>query len=389
MENKMRLSSLPEIVAERLIGQKTSVVVAGTHGKTTTTAMVAHVLECGGLNPGFLIGGVPGNFDVSCRPGSGDVFVTEGDEYDSAFWDKRSKFLHYKPDIAIVNNLEFDHADIFDTLAAIIKQFTLFVRLVPRNGLILANGDEENVAEVLKGAVSPVQTFGFSEGCHWRVTDSSESESGTYFSVEKGGEFFGQFHSTVTGKFNVLNMLVAIATANRLGISTEKTGDATSTYIAPKRRMQELGTWRGAKVIDDFGHHPTAILATISALKAKYPNKRVIACFEPRSNTTTRAFFQQEIVDCFTDASVVALGALDRPDRYSESERLNVNLIVSKLEQQGKSAYAISLEQGREQQWGKHIFSWLEAHVTENDLLVFFSNGDFGGLRKLVLEQIL
>ena len=380
LEQKLDCISLPELVGARLIGKKTSVVIAGTHGKTTTTAMTAAVVDAGGLEPGFLIGGVPGNFEVSCRPGGGCVFVIEGDEYDSAYFDKRSKFLHYRPDIAVVNNIEFDHADIFDDLEAVKKSFRLFIRLVPRNGVILANGDDSNVLDVLKVACSPVETFGFSEGCFWQVRDLVEGPEGATFTVWREGTRFATIHSPVNGRFNALNMVVAIATANRLGMSVTQIEAAVNTYKSPKRRMQEVGEWRGALVIDDFGHHPTAIRETLSALFAKYPGRRVIACFEPRSNTTTRAFYSKEIEECFAGCSAVAFGALDRPERYSESERLDTAGIAQRMSEGGVQAMAISVEQGKDRDWGRFILGWLEGVVQEGDLIVSFSNGSFGGL---------
>ncbi|MBS1704148.1 MAG: UDP-N-acetylmuramate--alanine ligase [Armatimonadetes bacterium] len=383
LEHKLDLISLPELVAQQLIGKRTSVVIAGTHGKTTTTAMTANMLTVGGLRPGFMIGGVPGNFSVSCLPAEGDVFVIEGDEYDSAYYDKRSKFMHYRPDIAVVNNIEFDHADIFDDLEAIKKSFRLFIRLVPRNGLVLANGDDPVVAEVLKVACSPVETFGFGDSCFWRVVDLEESPEGSRFTVLRNGEKFGEFASPANGRFNALNMLIAIICGHRLGMPLNQLQSGAASYLPPKRRMQEKGTWRGALVIDDFGHHPTAIRETIDALIARYPNRRLIACFEPRTNTTTRRFYQQEIVDCFAKASGVAIGALDRPWRYSDSERLDLDWLRSQFK---VPAFVLSLEQGKESDWGKYVRDWLEDVVQPGDLVVTFSNGDFGGLRAMLAQ---
>ncbi len=380
LEKKLDCISLPELIGERLIGKKTSVVIAGTHGKTTTTAMTAAVLEAGELEPGFLIGGVPGNFDVSCRPGGGSVFVIEGDEYDSAYFDKRSKFLHYRPDIAVVNNIEFDHADIFDDLEAVKKSFRLFIRLVPRNGVVLANGDDANVLEVLKVACSPVETFGFSDGCFWQVRNFVDTPEGARFDVWRDGEFLMCLHSAANGQFNATNMLVAVAVGHRLGMTVEQIVAAVPSYKSPKRRMQEVGAWRGALVIDDFGHHPTAIRETLSALFAKYPGRRVIACFEPRSNTTTRAFYAKEIEECFAGCSAVAFGALDRPERYSEAERLDTAGIARRMSDGGVPAMAISVDQGRGKDWGRFILQWLEGVVQQGDLVVSFSNGSFGGL---------
>lgn len=381
LERKMNCVSLPQVIASKLIGSNTSIVIAGTHGKTTTTAMTANVLEVGGLKPGFLIGGVPGNFDVSCRPAGGSVFVSEGDEYDSAYFDKRSKFLHYKPDVSVVNNIEFDHADIFDDLEQIKKSFRLFIRLVPRNGVVLANGDDSVVVEVLKDACSPVETFGFGESCFWRITGFVAGADGSSFMVYRAGTFFGEFHSPVTGTFNALNMLVAIACAHRLGVPIDLIQKGTESYISPKRRMQEKGTWRGALVIDDFGHHPTAIRQTIDALIDRYPNRRIVACFEPRSNTTTRKFYQKELAECFLRASAVAIGALDRPERYSETERLNLNKLADALP---NPHFVLSLEQGKDSDWGRYLKEWLGSVIQPGDLLVTFSNGDFGGLRQMI-----
>ena len=384
LERKMNCVSLPQIIAAKLIKSNTSIVVAGTHGKTTTTAMTANMLQVGGLEPGFLIGGVPGNFDVSCRPAAGNVFISEGDEYDSAYFDKRSKFLHYKPDIAVVNNIEFDHADIFDNLDQIKKSFRLFIRLVPRNGVVLANGDDPVVLEVLKDACSPVETFGFSQDCFWRITDFAAGANGSCFTVYRDGELLGEFKSPVTGEFNALNMLVAIACAHRLGMPLDLIQRGTSSYISPKRRMQEKGSWHGALVIDDFGHHPTAIKQTIDAIIDRYPNRRVVACFEPRSNTTTRNFYQKELAECFSRAGAVAIGALDRPWRYSETERLNLSELADALP---IPHFVLSLEQGAEANWGHYIKDWLEKVVEPNDLLVTFSNGDFGGLRQMIAPE--
>ena len=381
LERKMNCISLPQLVADKLIQKHTSIVIAGTHGKTTTTAMTANLLQVGGLEPGFMIGGVPGNFDVSCRPAGGSVFVIEGDEYDSAYYDKRSKFLHYKPDIAVVNNIEFDHADIFDDLEQIKKSFRLFIRLVPRNGVVLANGDDQNGLDVQKVACSPVETFGFGDHCTWRISDYSASSSGSKFSVLWDGTLFGKFTSPVTGRFNALNMLVAIACGHRLGITIEQLQQGTQSYTSPKRRMQEKGRWRGALIIDDFGHHPTAIKQTIDAIIDRYPNRRIVACFEPRSNTTTRNFYQKELAECFARAGAVAIGALDRPERYSENERLNLTQLSDELP---KPNFVVTLDQGKDPAWGHYIYEWLEVIVQRGDLVVTFSNGDFGGLRSLL-----
>lgn len=393
LNERQNIVSLPQIVGEKLIAKNTSIVIAGTHGKTTTTAMTANMLDSGGLEPGFLIGGVPGNFTVSCRPvpparhnTAGGYVVIEGDEYDTAYFDKRSKFLLYRPDIAVVNNVEFDHADIFSSLEDILKSFRLFVRLVPQNGLILANGDDPNVAEVLKVVVSPVETFGLTEGCDWFAHGIQTSPTGCLFQVRYHDNQLGHISMPVTGEHNVRNMLVAIANGVRAGMSWPQIQNGAASFIAPKRRMEELGEWQGALVIDDFGHHPTAIRETLRALSEKYPGRRQIVAFEPRSNSTTRNLFQEELARCFEGATAVALGALDRPERYTSEERLDTTRLVQDLEFQGIQSWSLSIEEGQTKQWGEIVFNKLKQWVAPGDLVVLFSNGDFGGLRALLKD---
>jgi UDP-N-acetylmuramate: L-alanyl-gamma-D-glutamyl-meso-diaminopimelate ligase len=382
LDQRFSLISLPELVGRELIQKHSSIVVAGTHGKTTTTSMVAWVLECAGRSPGFMVGGVPRNFEVSCRPASESpgVFVTEGDEYDSAYWDKRSKFLHYRPDFAVVNNIEFDHADIFSSLEEIKKSFRLFVRMVPRRGAVVASGDDANVLEVLKAKASPAFTFGFGENCDYRAVDRSSHA----FDLMVRGEARGRIELSVEGDLNQRNFLAAASVADLNGIEIGVLQRAAATYIPPKRRMEAIGEFQGATVIDDFGHHPTAIAETLRALRAKYPGRAITAVFEPRSNSTTRNIFQQELAACFEGASRVAIGALDRPQRYRQDERLNLDGLVSSLADRGVDAMALTLDQGAMSDWGSFILDWLKPRVSDGEMLVLFSNGDLGGLRQML-----
>lgn len=381
--------SLPELVGRSLIADNISVVVAGTHGKTTTTAMVAWMLESAGLNPGFLIGGVPANFDVSCRPaspapGKRGVFVVEGDEYDSAYFDKRSKILHYRPTIAVLNNAEFDHSDIFDSLDDILKSFRLYLRLVPRKGLILVNGDDPNIQRLLANLNLenvPIQTFGTGELNDWVISNIESTDQGGSYDIAFRGEPKGRVSMDPTGEINARNMTVACAVATQLGIPFDAILQGAKTYRHPKRRMEVIGTWKGATVIDDFGHHPTAIKETLKAIADKYPGQRILAAFEPRSNTTTRNVFQKELAECFTVAAGVAIGSLDRPERYDDTQRLDLDRLKSDLESLGKLAYVLPLSRAGKEGWGSDLETVLAEWVQENDLLVLFSNGDFGGLR--------
>lgn len=385
MNLRWPMVSLPQLVRDRLIGQKTSVVVAGTHGKTTTTAMLAWILEVAGRSPGFLIGGVPGNFDVSCRPAAGDVFVSEGDEYDSAFFDKRSKFIHYRPDVAILNNLEFDHSDIFDSLADVKRSFRHFVRLVPSGGTILSLAGDASLEDVLAtDAHAPVVRFGFEDG-DWRATQIVESAEGVQFALNGPGGA-QRISLPMPGRHNALNAVAAAAGAVTLGVPLEAVRSALETFRPPKRRLEVKGDWRGVTVIEDFAHHPTAIAQTIRALRTMYPGRRLWVAFEPRSNTTTRNVFQTELTDALALADGVFLGALDRPHRYTAQERLDVDRLVQELERRGKFAWSVPLEAGPF--WGDLVLARMAAEVRSGDVLAVLTNGDFGGLRQAISHEI-
>ncbi len=392
LDERMKLVSMPEIIRDYLIATNTSIVVSGTHGKTTTSSLTAWLLDSAGVNLGFLIGGIPGNYAQGCRPApqlEHGYFVSEGDEYDTAFFDKRSKFLLYKPSIAIVNNLEFDHADIFSSLDDIKKSFRLFAQLIPRNGLLLAANEDANVREIAAAAFSRVETFGLNEDAFWRATDIDYTETGTSFSLVKNGSVLTRFTTTLFGEHNLKNTIAAIAVALNIGISPETIQQGLNTYKLPKRRLETVGVWRGCTVIDDFAHHPTAIAETLKTLRQKYTDSRIVACFEPRSNTTTRNIFQRELPESFQNADILCFGALNRPERYGESERLNTELIAEMLRAEGKMVQIISPEEGKNPNWGNQIYSFLETNTKQNDVIVLLSNGDFGGLRALLKEDML
>ncbi len=391
LDERMTLVSMPEIIRDYLIAKHTSVVITGTHGKTTTSSLTAWLLDSAGLNLGFLIGGIPGNYTQGCRPvpqTENGYFVSEGDEYDTAFFDKRSKFLLYKPSIAVINNLEFDHADIFSSLDDIKKSFRLFARLIPRNGLLLAASEDANVREIAAAALSRVETFGLGEDAYWRATDVEYSDTGTNFTLQRNGENVSKFSTMLSGEHNLKNTLAAIAVAMSVGISTNDIQHGLNTYKLPKRRLETIGIWNGCTVIDDFAHHPTAIAETLKTLRRKYGGSRIVACFEPRSNTTTRNIFQKELPESFQNADIVCFGALNRPERYGQSERLDTALIAETLRSEGKTVQIISPEEGSNPQWGKNVYSFLEENVREGDVIVLLSNGDFGGLRAQLKEGV-
>ena len=292
LEHKLRYCSLPELLKEFFIRGKRSLVVTGTHGKTTTTSLLAWVFEHNGLNPGFLIGGMPNNFGQGARFTDSPWFIIEGDEYDTAFFDKRSKFVHYLPEVVIVNNLEFDHADIFENLGAIQTAFKRLINLIPRNGQLLANGDDPNLAPLLNVTHCPVKRFGLGEDNSIQAFNLRYGPTASEFEIPSF-----KFHLNLVGEFNVRNALAVVACAKHCGLSNKQIQSAFDTFKGVKRRMEVRGIAGGVTVVDDFGHHPTAIRETLRALRLRYAHQRIWAVFEPRTNTTRRNVFQNELAD--------------------------------------------------------------------------------------------
>ncbi len=391
LDTRRPMTSMAELVGRLFISRNTSIVCCGTHGKTTTSSMTAWLLEHAGRRPGFLIGGVPGNFTQGCRPvpeGIHDthagVFVSEGDEYDTAFFDKRSKFVHYRPTIAIINNIEFDHADIFDSTEAIIRSFQHMVRLVPRSGVVLVNADDANALAASANAPCPVERVGRASDATWCMTDITEDGNITSWTILRNGETYGRFSLPMPGEHNIRNATMAIAATAHAGLSVEEQQAALPAFVPPKRRLEEIATWRGCTVIDDFAHHPTAIAATMKALRQRYPKGAIHAVFEPRSNTTTRNFFQHELATCFRGASTVLLGPVNRPERYRAEERLDTERLVNDLTAEGINAHALPSERAADPRWGVDLAEILAARVNEGDVIAILSNGDVGGLRALL-----
>lgn len=389
LEQRLELVAMPDLVRHLLIGKNTSIVVAGTHGKTTTTSLVAWLLEDGGLKPGFLVGGIPENFSLGCRASGRSeegFFVTEGDEYDTAFFDKRSKFLLYRPDIAIINNIEFDHADIFDSLEDIKRSFRLFINLVPRNGLLLVNGDDPVALDIASRAYCKVERFGLDSDAEWSAANIRSDHEASTFDLLRHGKVIGAIRVPLFGNYNIMNALAAIAAATRCGLSFDAIKHAMPLFQRPKRRMEIVGTYaRHITLIEDFAHHPTAIRVTLEALGQLYTGRRVIACFEPRSNTTTRNIFQQELAECFGPASIVIMGKVHRPDRYAPDKSLNTTLLKDELEKQGKSLFLAGQESTN---YPADIVEFLQPQLQEGDVIALLSNGSFGGLKQLLIESL-
>jgi UDP-N-acetylmuramate: L-alanyl-gamma-D-glutamyl-meso-diaminopimelate ligase len=375
LDHKLQYCSLPELLKEFFIRGKRSLVVSGTHGKTTTTSLLAWVFEHNGLNPSFLIGGMPNNFGQGARFTDSEWFIIEGDEYDTAFFDKRSKFVHYLPEVALVNNLEFDHADIFSNIEAIQTSFKHFIRLIPRNGLLLANGDDSNLAPLLKITHCPVKRFGLDEGNAVQAFNIRYGPTATEFEIPSF-----KFHTNFVGEFNVRNALGVIACAKHCGLKNQQIQSAFDTFKGVKRRMEVRGVAGGVTVVDDFGHHPTAIRETLRALRIRYPDQKLWAIFEPRSNTTRRNVFQAELADSFTDADAVVVSEVARLDQLAPDERLNPEKLMQDLKAADKEAVylpdvdAIVDHVGRQAQGG--------------EVVCVFSNGGFGGIHAKLLDRL-
>jgi len=390
LDHHLELISMPDLVRQHLIEKNTSIVVAGTHGKTTTTSLVAWLLEHGGLKPGFLVGGIPENFSMGCRP-SGRIeegfFVSEGDEYDTAFFDKRSKFLLYRPDIAIINNIEFDHADIFSSLEDIKRSFRLFVNLIPRNGTLIVNSDDPTTIEIASKAFCRVERFGLKTDAEWSARNISVAHDTSTFDLFYKGELQGSITVPLFGNYNIMNALAATAAAVTAGLPFEAIAKAMPLFLRPKRRMEIIGTYPGnITLIEDFAHHPTAIRVTLEAIAELYSGRRVVTCFEPRSNTTTRNIFQQELSECFGPASIVVMGKVHRPDRYKPEECLNTSLLREELQKQGKTVFLSGEEPGA---YPDNIVHFLKQQIRDDDVVVVLSNGNFGNLKNMLQESFI
>lgn len=377
--------SQAEIVREEFIRGRRSLVVAGTHGKTTTTSIAAWVCEVGGLDPGFLVGGIVQNFGASFRVTGSDYFVIEGDEYDTAYFDKKPKFMHYLPEIAIVNNIEFDHADIYDNLDDIKWEFSRLMNLVPGNGRLIAGVDSPVVREVLAEMdgklFTTVETFGLSDDAKWQARYIDFSGDTTKFTVFRDGHIFGEFETNLIGEFNVRNCLAVIIAADVWGISTAKIQEAFRTFKSVKRRVEIRGVERGVMVIDDFAHHPTAVEETLKALRMKYAGHRLIAVFEPRTWSSRLAVFQEPYAKAFTYADYVIIAGVYNTSKASELGKvLDVNELVANIALQGKPAMSFPDADA--------IVEHLAPEMREGDVVAIMSNGGFGGIHEKILDEL-
>jgi UDP-N-acetylmuramate: L-alanyl-gamma-D-glutamyl-meso-diaminopimelate ligase len=381
LDRKQAMTSLPALLAKEFLRGRTSAVVAGTHGKTTTTSLLAFLLDQAGLDPGFLAGGVPHDFGRSYRSGGGGVFVVEGDEYDSAFFDKRPKFVHYAPDLAIVGNVEFDHADIYADLEAVQTAFLRLLSVIPRRGLLLAGAESPALRELLPRAYCRVETFalGAEHAADWRAWEVRAGTDGWGFRLERRGRDLGEFRVGLPGEHNVRNALAALAAAAELGVEPGRVREALAAFRGVKRRLELRGVVRGVSVYDDFAHHPTAVRETLRALRA-LPGGRLIAVFEPRSYTSRTRLFQEEFARAFGLADSVLVAPAFRPARVPEPLRLSERDLVERIEAQGVRALLLPTVDA--------IVESLAPQLRPGDRLVVLSNGGFGGIHAKLLRAL-
>lgn len=360
----------PQFLADHVLQGKHVLGVAGTHGKTTTTTMLAWVLDQAGLNPGFLIGGVPLGFSESARLGGGKYFCVEADEYDSAFFDKRSKFVHYHPKTAILNNLEFDHADIFDDLAAIQKQFHHLVRTIPSEGCIISPTTETNIDEVLAmGCWTPVVRTSLNAN-DAQISAEQLSADGSHFKVLEHGVVQGEVRWNMTGQHSVANALATIAAAQHVGVSIAQACEALSAFGGVKRRMELLGTIRGIEVYDDFAHHPTAIETTLDGARQRLGNRRLWAVIEPRSNTMRMGSHKEGLADAARLADEVI---------WYQPEGLDWDLqpVIEAAVNSAQVSHSLD-----------EIIQRIRSEAAEGDAVVIMSNGGFGGLHQKLISAL-
>jgi UDP-N-acetylmuramate: L-alanyl-gamma-D-glutamyl-meso-diaminopimelate ligase len=375
LNRKLYYLSLPEVLKEFFLRGRHNLVVTGTHGKTTTTALLTWMLTVGELEPGYVIGGLPRNFGQGALFNDSKHFVIEGDEYDAAFFDKRSKFIHYLPELLVINNIEFDHADIFDDLEAVKLSFRRLVNIVPQNGMILLNGDDANCVEVARDCLAPIVAVGFSENCAERIRNVSYTSDGSHFTL---GET--TFDSPLIGEFNVRNAAMAAVAARFYGVSPEVIQTALTSFEGIARRQEVRGKERGVTVIDDFGHHPTAIRETLRALRDRYPGQRLWAIFEPRSNTTRRAVFQQQLPEALQLADGVFIAQIAALAQIPPQERLHPEAVVAAIAEAGRMAFY--------ERDAAAIVERIVPLLQPNDVVTIFSNGGFDGIHGKLLEAL-
>lgn len=373
MRLEIPYTSLPKAMGELIIGSRQSIVVAGTHGKTTTTSMMAWIAESAQLKPGFMIGGIPKNFAKSFRNPEGDFFVIEGDEYDTAFFDKVPKFIHYKPKHVILTSVEFDHADIYRDLDHVKESFRQLLTMIPEDGTLLACADDANVMELRTLAKCKKSfTYGLKKDADFKAKVLFENEKGLAFEVHHKGMVLGPYNMQITGDYNILNATAAVAMAYSLGWSENRIQIAMESFEGVKRRQEILGEPRGVLVIEDFAHHPTAVRETVYGVQKKYPQRKVFAIFEPRSATSRRKIFQKDYVEALKASHEVFIASAFDQAKIAEDNRFSSEELAADLRSTGTEAHSFDQVDA--------IVSSVTSKVKSGDLILIMSNGGFDGI---------
>ena len=380
LARRVAYASMPEVLKELYLRTRTPVVVSGTHGKTTTSSIVAWLLESAGHDPGFLIGGIPLNFGVSYRSGSGEAFVVEGDEYDTAYFDKGPKFLHYLPQVAIIGNVEFDHADIYRDVSDVERAFRLFANLVPQNGLLVVGYESELAMTIASNAPCPVTTFALAGDADWRLEVLSSDASGTRFRVLHHGDTVTETEGLFWGDAALRNALAAIAATEPFGVTGDELASALTSFRGVRRRFEVRGEEGGVVVVDDFAHHPTAIGETLRSARCRFPGRRIWGVFEPRSFTARSSVFQKELAVALAFADSVVVAGVLTTSRLPEENELAEETLVADLRASGTPASFIAAPDD--------IVRFLEGDVLPGDVVMVMSNGGFGGLHEKLLDAL-
>ncbi len=372
LDQRIPFDSMARILHDEFLANCERLVVAGTHGKTTTSSLLAWLFTVGQRAPSFLIGGIPENFGSSFALGAGREFILEGDEYDTAFFDKGPKFLHYFPDAVILTSVEFDHADIYKDLDEVKTAFKRLVNLIPQRGVLVAWDGHPNVDECVSRAFCRVERYGFAEHSHWRITDVSYSAETSSWAVWRDGAPWAEFESQLAGEYNVLNATAAAAMAANYGIPVESIAAAVRSFLSVKRRLEVKAELHGITIIDDFAHHPTAIDGTLKALRTRYAGRRLWAVLEPRSNTLRRKVFETELAASLAIADEVVLAVVFKSDAIPETERLDPNRVVDRVRQTGTAARLLGS--------ADEIVNSIAPELRAGDVVAILSNGGFGGI---------
>ncbi len=370
--------SFPQAIGHFALKGKQSIVVSGTHGKTTTSSMAAWALETAGMDPGFMIGGIPLNFKKNFKSGTGRHFVIEGDEYDTAFFDKGPKFLHYAPWATILTSIEFDHADIYRDLDHVAQSFRKLIGIIPPDGILIANGDDKTILSEIEMAGCRVETYGFSDKNRWRPADIMVDERATRVTIMKDGKRYLTLVTPVYGQHNISNLLSTIVLGHRLGISPELLVKSAKTFRGVKRRQEIVGEKNGILILDDFAHHPTAVRETIGAVREKYRDRRIMAIFEPRSNSSRRNIFQDTYAQSFDMAHVVMIPEPSLMEKIDEAERFSSRKLVSDLQKRSLSAFYFETTD--------NLLDAIATTAKRGDVLLIMSNGGFDNIHQRLMK---